>query len=115
NGAAARQRQQRHHKSAAEAERDHQCAQVSRGAEAAQQKREDLLHDLEVQELLEDGLHQALFHAKRVSIQRPTATTGMNRTIYATAPIMRGVALPVKDWAVVAWFRISPTPITVPR
>src|SRR5262249_60355006 len=31
------------------------------------------------------------------------------------APIINGVALPVKDWAVVAWFRISPTPITVPN
>src|SRR5215472_7725766 len=30
------------------------------------------------------------------------------------APIISGVALPVKDWAVVASFRISPTPITVP-
>src|SRR5262249_60490699 len=72
------------------------------------------LHDSYVEELLDDRFHQVLRQANRVSRKRPSTTTGMNRATYAIAPIMSGVALPENDCAVVAWLRISPTPITVP-
>ena len=47
--------------------------------EARKDERERLLHDGEVEELLDDRFHQTLRQANRVSSKRPSTTTGMNR------------------------------------
>ena len=47
--------------------------------QALQHQRQRARHDVEIEELLDQRVHQLLRHAKRVSRKRPSATTGMNR------------------------------------
>src|SRR6266851_1129522 len=112
--ARARQRGERHQQPADQPERNDHEAEHEGLAEPGEQQRQGAGHDGEIEELLEQRLHQALRQANRVSSQRPSTTTGMKRITYATAPIVSGVALPAKDCPVVAWLRISETPITIP-
>src|SRR5262249_20158744 len=109
-----RKRHDRAGKTPDQAERNNENTNKNGLPEAGKDERQRSLHDRQIEELLNDRFHHTLRQANRVSSRRPSTTTGMNRITYAIAPIMSGVALSENDCAVVAWLRISPTPITVP-
>ena len=74
-----RQRGEREQQPAEQPERDHDQAEQDGLLQALQHQRQRARHDVEIEELLDQRVHQALRHAKRVSSKRPSATTGMNR------------------------------------
>jgi hypothetical protein len=65
--ARARERGEGEQKPADEAERDDDKAQQQRHLEALQDQRQRARHDVEIEKLMDQRVHQLLRHAKRVS------------------------------------------------
>src|SRR5919202_273607 len=72
--------EERDAKAADEAERDDDRADEQRRQQPAPDDRPGPDHDLNIEELVEQRVHQARLQAKRVSSQRPRSTTGTNST-----------------------------------